>query len=75
MTTFTIIAGERPVGSCPPTVENRWAERHFDDGLYTFTVYVGWLIEDETRTSDTALAALIEEAIRAKVSQGKASAR
>lgn len=67
-----VIAGERPVGSCPATPAHSWATRRFDDGTYRFTVYEGWLEADEVTTRDPALAELIGEAIKAKVSQARA---
>ena len=67
LTRTQIIAGTRPVGSCPPDGRVRWATRSFDDGTWTFTSYNGWLIDDETTTTDIGLAGVIEVAIAERV--------
>ena len=65
----TVIAGTRPTGSCAPDGRVRWATRSFDDGIWTFTSYDGWLIDDETTTTDIGLAGIIEQAISERVSR------
>ncbi len=65
-TETTIIAGTRPVGNCTPDGTHRWATRRFEDGVWYFTSYDGWLISSETSTSDPELARIIASALEAK---------
>jgi hypothetical protein len=63
-TTQKVIAGTRPVGSCPADGTHRWAIRYHEDGLDHFIVFDGWLQEAEHRTDDPAMAELIEQTLK-----------
>jgi hypothetical protein len=67
--TMQIIAGTRPKGSCAPDGHTRWATRTFDDGVWRFVTYNGWLIENETSTTDLALVDDITAAIVNRVGE------
>ena len=58
--TNEVIAGTRPIGSCRPDGTHQWATRHSDDNLHIFTTYNGWLIDTETKTDSSDMAAHIE---------------
>lgn len=55
-----LIAGQRPTGSCPPDGTHRWVSYYYDDGTHIYTAFNGWLVEDETRTTNATVASRIE---------------
>ena len=57
----TVIVGTKPVGSCTPDGSHIWVTRQFRDGRYDFTKFDGWLIAEETTTTDPNMATLLEE--------------
>ena len=63
----SVIAGTRPVGSTPADGTHIWATRSFTDGQYRFTTYNGWLIVDETTTTDSDLAVIIGDILKHRI--------
>ena len=59
-----VVVGSRPVGSCKPDGSHLWAIRTFEDGVYKFTTFNGWLISSETSTDNLALANIIQGSLR-----------
>jgi hypothetical protein len=62
--TAEVIAGTRPVGSCKPDGSHQWVTRSFFDGQYSIVVYDGWLIDSETKTTDSSIAEIISNYLR-----------
>ena len=57
--TEEVIAGNRPAGVCPPDGTHLWMGRRYEDGVWTFTTYNGWLATSTTTTDNPEVAHMI----------------
>jgi hypothetical protein len=62
-TTQNVIAGTRPVGSCPADGSHKWAVHYLEDNVHHFIVFDGWLQASETTTTDIEIAELVEQSL------------